>query len=84
MLFPDHCWQHASNDGSWQRASKYKSSVHNPPQTIIFQLATHLKLQTALQITVPTALPTRNWNKDREGNVGGGETFKQSEGGKTT
>ena len=49
---------------AWQRTSKYESSVQSPPQTTIWQLATHLKLQNAPQITLPFALPTCNWNED--------------------
>ena len=49
---------------TWQRTSKYESSVQSPPQTTIWQLATHLKLQNAPQITLPAALPTRSWNED--------------------
>ena len=49
---------------AWQRTSKYESSVQSPPQTTIWQLATHLKLQNAPQITLPAALPTCSWNED--------------------
>ena len=49
---------------TWQRTSKYESSVQSPPQTTIWHLATHLKLQNAPQTTLPTALPTCSWNKD--------------------
>ena len=44
---------------AWQRTSKYESNVQSPPQ-----LATHLKLQNAPQITLPAALPTCSWNED--------------------
>ena len=48
----------------WRRTSKYESSVQSPLQTTIWQLARHLKLQNAPQITLPAALTTCSWNED--------------------
>ena len=53
-------------EATWQFTSNYKSNVQSPPQYTTWQLATHLKLQNAPQITLPTALRTRRWNKDPE------------------